>query len=84
MVDRLTIQGTLEEGEMVYQEATGWCKGCGRQVMIRRKGTNHVFHLLMCIPTVGFWLIIWILCAIKIGGWRCTQCGMKASRSVLH
>ena len=52
-----------------------FCKRCGRQVMISRPGTNHILHLLLTILTCGFWLVIWILCSIKIGGWRCTQCG---------
>ena len=69
---------------MVAQEATGFCKGCNRQVMIRRKGTNHILHLLLSCLTVGLWIPIWIFCAIKIGGWRCSQCGMKTSRSLLR
>ncbi|MHC4239959.1 MAG: hypothetical protein ACYSUC_09440 [Planctomycetota bacterium] len=44
------------------------------------KGTNHVLHLLLTLVTGGLWLIVWILCAIKIGGWRCVQCGSNAGR----
>ena len=69
---------------MVAQEATGFCKACNRQVMIRRKGTNHVLHLLLTLVTLGFWLIIWALVSFKIGGWRCSQCGMKVSRSLFR
>jgi len=68
---------------MAQQEATGFCKVCNKQVMVRRRGTNHILHLLLTIFTAGFWLIIWILCSIKIGGWRCTQCGSKAGRDLL-
>ena len=67
---------------MAYQEATGWCKTCGRQVMIRRKGTNHILHLLLTIFTAGLWIIVWILVSIKIGGWRCTSCGRRVSRAL--
>lgn len=67
---------------MAIQEATGFCKGCNKQMLIRRKGTNHILHFLLTIFTVGLWLIIWILASIKIGGWRCSQCGMHASRSI--
>jgi len=63
------------------QENTGYCKICEKQVMIKRKGTNHVLHLLLSIVTAGFWIIIWILCSIKIGGWRCSACGCKTKKS---
>lgn len=68
---------------MAVQEATGFCKTCNRQVMIRRKGTNHILHLILTIFTAGFWLLIWILSSIKIGGWRCTICGRAVSRDLL-
>lgn len=67
---------------MAQQEATGFCRGCNRQVLVRRKGTNHVLHLLLTVVTCGLWLVIWLLSAIKIGGWRCTVCGMKCGRSL--
>jgi len=51
--------------------------------MIRRKGTNHVLHLLLTVLTAGLWLIVWILVSIKIGGWRCSQCGRGVARSIL-
>lgn len=25
----------------------------------RKRTTNHVLHLLLCIPTFGLWLIVW-------------------------
>jgi hypothetical protein len=65
---------------MATQEATGNCKLCNRQVLIRRKATTHIFHFIMSLLTAGVWIIIWILCAVRIGGWRCTVCGSKASR----
>jgi hypothetical protein len=68
---------------MADQEATGFCKTCNKQVMIRRKGTNHILHLILTILTGGLWLIIWILSSIKIGGWRCTICGSSVSRDLL-
>ncbi len=70
--------------QMAVQEATGFCKGCNRQVMIRRQGTNHILHLLLTVLTAGLWLVIWILVSIKMGGWRCSLCGMHASRSLLR
>jgi len=69
---------------MTQQEATGFCRGCNRQMMIRRKGTNHVLHLLLTLVTFGIWIIVWILASIKLGGWRCVQCGMGVSRSLMN
>lgn len=34
---------------------------------MRKHKTSHVFHLLMSIITMGFWLIIWALCAMSNG-----------------
>ena len=25
----------------------------------QKKTTNHILHLLMCIPTCGLWLFVW-------------------------
>ncbi|WP_017516294.1 hypothetical protein ACQCLI_15115 [Pseudomonas nitroreducens] len=25
----------------------------------QKKNTNHILHLLLCIPTCGLWLIVW-------------------------
>jgi hypothetical protein len=66
----------------LHDEATGYCKGCNRQVMIRRRGTNHILHLLLTLCTFGIWLVVWVLAGIKIGGWRCSTCGRKASRAL--
>lgn len=62
---------------MSYQETSKYCKRCVKQVLSRRKGTNHILHLLLSLITGGLWIIVWIFCDIKIGGWRCAQCGGK-------
>ncbi|MDA3137075.1 hypothetical protein HG619_23175 [Pseudomonas syringae] len=31
----------------------------------QKKKTNHILHLLLCIPTTGFWLIAWVLIGIQ-------------------
>jgi len=51
------------------------CMACKRHVMGERKGTNHILHLLLSVFSVGIWLPIWFMLAIKIGGWRCPFCG---------
>ena len=65
-----------------YEEASGYCTHCQKQVLIKRKGTNHILHLLLTLFTGGIWLIVWILCAVKVGGWHCSRCGIKVSRAV--
>lgn len=64
---------------MTQQERTGFCKACNRQVVVRSQGTNHVLHLLLTLATCGLWIIPWALFSIKIGGWRCSICGVKCS-----
>ena len=29
------------------------------------KAPNHILHFLLCIPTIGFWVIVWILISIS-------------------
>ena len=59
------------------EEGSGYCLQCERQVLIRRKGINHILHLLLTIFTAGIWLIIWILTALIRQPWRCGVCGSK-------
>jgi len=28
-----------------------------------KKATNHILHLLLCVPTFGVWLIVWFIVA---------------------
>lgn len=67
---------------MPVQERSGFCKSCSKQVLVRRKGTSHLVHFIFTLLTGGIWLIVWILASIKIGGWRCTQCGSASIKSV--
>ena len=66
---------------MAMDYKSGFCELCNTTRKVERKGTNHILHLLITLVTFGFWLIIWILVSVKIGGWRCEQCGTtKVSR----
>jgi hypothetical protein len=59
-----------------------YCKQCNRNVLAKRKGTSHIFHLIMTIFTAGLWLLVWLGQSIKVGGWRCAFCGgTKLERS---
>lgn len=31
----------------------------------QKKTTNHILHLLLCIPTAGVWLVFWFLVAMQ-------------------
>jgi hypothetical protein len=62
---------------MAIQETQKFCKNCNKNVLARRPGTNHVLQLLLCIFTAGLWIPVWFLHSIRIGGWKCTQCGGK-------
>lgn len=55
--------------------STGYCTQCNKQVLINKKGVNHILHLILTILTLGWWLIIWILLSISWGDWKCSQCG---------
>ncbi len=60
------------------EEALGTCPVCGPVKKVR-KGTNHIFHLILTLLTAGIWLIVWLLSMIKLGGWRCEKCHRKIS-----
>jgi len=60
---------------MGMEQTQRFCNRCGRHRLFTRPGTNHILHLLLSLVTVGLWLPIWLLCAIRVGGWRCTVCG---------
>lgn len=31
----------------------------------QKKTTNHILHLLLCIPTAGLWLVFWFLVTMQ-------------------
>jgi hypothetical protein len=39
-----------------------------RSQMKSQHNTNHILHLLLCIPTAGFWVIVWALIVLR--NWR--------------
>ena len=68
---------------MAIEKTQKFCKSCNKNVLVERKGTNHILHFLITVIlgffTMGIgavvWIMIWILATVKIGGWRCTNCG---------
>lgn len=67
---------------MGAETSNGYCWNCKKRVAVYRRGTNHVVHLILSIFTCGLWLIIWLLSSIKIGGWKCGECGSKSIKDV--
>jgi len=62
---------------MGTEYSRGYCHHCQENVLMVRKGPNHILHFLLSLFTCGFWVIIWILVSIRFGGWRCNRCGYK-------
>jgi hypothetical protein len=61
---------------MGFQERSGYCSHCNKNVLVRAKAPNHVLHLILSIVT-GFWLIVWIILCIRVKEWHCSQCGQR-------
>jgi hypothetical protein len=57
-----------------FQEASGYCGRCLRQVPVGRQKINHVPHLILTLMT-GLWVIFWIRDARRPRQWRCLDCG---------
>lgn len=60
-------------------QTSKFCPVCQKRTLWARPGTNHILHLLLTIFLCGFWLPVWLLASIRIGGWRCQTCGYKGS-----
>jgi hypothetical protein len=69
---------------MGIEIGSGYCKDCGENRKLERKGTSHILHLLLVVifffvffPLAIIWIFIWLLSSIKFGGWICSTCGSK-------
>lgn len=58
-----------------YEQTHRLCKQCGGSTMHYRRGTNHVLHFLITVLSCGWWALAWLCLSLKIGGWRCKECG---------
>ncbi len=57
-----------------FEEASGYCGKCLKQVPVGRQGINHWPHLILTLLT-GFWVIFWIRDARRERHWQCLDCG---------
>lgn len=53
-----------------------YCKDCEGNIKAEAKGANHILHFLLCIPTAGLWIVIWLLAAVS-KNWTCSECGSR-------
>ncbi len=60
---------------MAVDQTHKFCGRCKANTIHYRHATNHILHLLLTICLCGWWLPIWILLSIKVGGWKCETCG---------
>lgn len=62
---------------MATQYKSGQCKNCEQPRKVERPGINHILHLLLSMFSFGLWIIVWLGVSIRLGGWRCSECGSK-------
>lgn len=62
---------------MSDEKTRGFCKDCKKYVVVFRPRPSHLLHLVLSFLTFGLWVLVWIGLSIKIGGWRCMECGSK-------
>jgi len=59
-----------------FEEASGYCGKCLKQVPVGRQGINPVPHLILTLLT-GVWALLWIRDARKPRPWKCLECGAE-------
>jgi hypothetical protein len=64
---------------MSMDQRSKFCPVCNRQTMWARPGTNHILHLLITCLLCGFWIPVWIMASLRVGGWCCQTCGSRGS-----
>ncbi len=57
-----------------FEEASGYCGKCLKQVPVGRQGINHVPHAILTLLT-GLWVIFWVHDARRRREWQCLECG---------
>ena len=77
----------LLEAFTIKQVSQGWRLNAQTEntvVLEYGKKPNHILHFLLCVPTFGFWLIVWIILAasmnIKRRTWFINEYGVILQR----
>ena len=64
---------------MATNHTMHFCKRCGRRTPHFQPATHHVFHLLMCLLTLGLWAGICSVAGLGNASQRtCAVCGRVA------
>lgn len=64
--------GTTDLAEL-YREGWRTESETGTHVfLVKGQRVNHILHLLLCIPTFGLWLLVWLFVAASGGEQRRT------------
>ena len=58
-----------------FEEGSGYCGKCLKQVPVYRVRVKHLPHLILTLCTVGVWAIFWIRQIRRIHHWICLDCG---------
>ena len=66
---------------MSIKETQIHCETCGKTVLGRREGVNHLLHFFIAILTCTLWVIPWVYLALDESNKpaRCPSCGTAAS-----
>lgn len=60
---------------MGEQREGGYCANCKKDVVVFRRTTNHLLHLVLTVLTAGLWIIVWMLISLMPSRRTCGQCG---------
>ncbi|KOQ69955.1 hypothetical protein ABW43_07435 [Stenotrophomonas maltophilia] len=60
---------------MGEQREGGFCRNCKKDVVVFRRTTNHLLHLVLAVLTAGLWIIVWMLISLLPSHRTCGQCG---------
>ena len=69
---------------MADEQSLQYCTTCNQNTLHARPSTNHILHFLITFFSCFLWIPIWYISALKIGGWRCQQCGTKKPLKKSH
>lgn len=58
-----------------FEEASGYCGKCLKQVPVFRVKILHSRYLLLSLFTAGVGVVLWIRDARKKHEWKCLDCG---------
>ncbi len=61
------------------QQLSLQCAKCDAVMPHNAAVTNHILHLLMSLFTIGIWLVVWLVVAVKNADTKakCVKCGTE-------